>query len=406
MSKSDTARIDRGQALVGQGVEQAYTQADFGRFPASRLEQMNPSLRVNPATAQSAFLGNMANPFAGSFQLQRMPGAQYANYERMAPNVGGPLTAPQVPDGFVPAGTQPETIRVYPDGTPVGDEETTDDIDPSNINLDDSPFMQEINQERIDKGLPPFETFQEYLFSDLGGPGRLSNLFGGMAGIGGGIGMAEGGIASIQPMYMNEGGIMSSIGSALQGIGGGIGRGIEALGGMAQQANESYQANQKKQEKRLEEMTREELIEYIKSGGKPSSNSGISALQGLGDRFIDFATGKPAGGTNALRQIGDPSMLGYSDPMRNATPPTFGGFADGGDVEYPRMNGPISGPGTETSDDIPAMLSDGEFVVNAKAVRGIGRLEGAGKSKEEQRREGARMMYALQKAGEKAMRKA
>jgi hypothetical protein len=82
------------------------------------------------------------------------------------------------------------------------------------------------------------------------------------------------------------------------------------------------------------------------------------------------------------------------------------GMAEGGDVDFPRMNGPISGPGTETSDDIPAMLSDGEFVVNAKAVRGIGRLEGAGKSKEEQRREGARMMYALQRAGEKAMRKA
>ena len=84
----------------------------------------------------------------------------------------------------------------------------------------------------------------------------------------------------------------------------------------------------------------------------------------------------------------------------------IGGLADGGEVEYPRMNGPISGPGTETSDDIPAMLSDGEFVVNAKAVRGIGRLKGAGKTKAEQRQEGARMMYALQRAGEKAMGKA
>ncbi len=81
-------------------------------------------------------------------------------------------------------------------------------------------------------------------------------------------------------------------------------------------------------------------------------------------------------------------------------------LAQGGDVDFPRMNGPIDGPGTETSDDIPAMLSDGEFVVNAKAVRGVGRMNGAGKSKEEQRREGARMMYALQKAGEQAMRKA
>ena len=82
------------------------------------------------------------------------------------------------------------------------------------------------------------------------------------------------------------------------------------------------------------------------------------------------------------------------------------GFADGDMVEhFPRMNGPISGPGTERSDDIPAMLSDGEFVVNAKAVRGIGRMNGANKSKADQRREGARMMYALQNAGEQAMRR-
>jgi hypothetical protein len=72
---------------------------------------------------------------------------------------------------------------------------------------------------------------------------------------------------------------------------------------------------------------------------------------------------------------------------------------------FPRVNGQISGPGTERSDDIPAMLSDGEFVVNAKAVRGIGNIGGANGSKEDQRREGARMMYALQNAGEQAMRR-
>jgi hypothetical protein len=53
---------------------------------------------------------------------------------------------------------------------------------------------------------------------------------------------------------------------------------------------------------------------------------------------------------------------------------------------YPRRNGQISGPGTETSDDIPAMLSDGEFVMTAKAVRGLGKGN---------RREGAKKMYAL-----------
>lgn len=52
----------------------------------------------------------------------------------------------------------------------------------------------------------------------------------------------------------------------------------------------------------------------------------------------------------------------------------YGAAAAGGGVarDYPRINGPIYGPGTETSDDVPAMLSDGEFVMTARAVRGAG----------------------------------
>jgi hypothetical protein len=59
------------------------------------------------------------------------------------------------------------------------------------------------------------------------------------------------------------------------------------------------------------------------------------------------------------------------------------GLAGGG---YPRRIGQIDGPGTETSDDIPAMLSDGEFVMTARAVRGAGNGS---------RREGAKRMYAM-----------
>lgn len=67
------------------------------------------------------------------------------------------------------------------------------------------------------------------------------------------------------------------------------------------------------------------------------------------------------------------------------------GRARGGEMsmtKFPRRNGPISGPGTGTSDDIPAMLSDGEFVFTAKAVRNAG-----GGS----RRKGAARMYKLMK---------
>jgi hypothetical protein len=51
----------------------------------------------------------------------------------------------------------------------------------------------------------------------------------------------------------------------------------------------------------------------------------------------------------------------------------FKAAAGGGEMtNFPRKNGAIRGPGTETSDDIPAMLSDGEFVMTARAVRGAG----------------------------------
>jgi len=54
--------------------------------------------------------------------------------------------------------------------------------------------------------------------------------------------------------------------------------------------------------------------------------------------------------------------------------PTYG-RAMGGSIDsmdFPPKIGAIYGPGTETSDDVPAMLSDGEFVMTAEAVRGAG----------------------------------
>ena len=64
--------------------------------------------------------------------------------------------------------------------------------------------------------------------------------------------------------------------------------------------------------------------------------------------------------------------------------------AAGGEM-FPRRNGYIAGPGTETSDDIPAMLSDGEFVMTAQAVRGVGNGS---------RQQGVRKMYDMMRAFE------
>ncbi|MDB4556982.1 hypothetical protein N9Z96_00495 [bacterium] len=48
------------------------------------------------------------------------------------------------------------------------------------------------------------------------------------------------------------------------------------------------------------------------------------------------------------------------------------GYAKGGGTEFPRKTGMIDGPGTGQSDSIPAMLSDGEFVITKQAVVGLG----------------------------------
>ena len=54
--------------------------------------------------------------------------------------------------------------------------------------------------------------------------------------------------------------------------------------------------------------------------------------------------------------------------------------------KFAAAGGAISGPGTGTSDSIPAMLSDGEFVMTAKAVRGMGNGS---------RKKGAAEMYKM-----------
>ena len=91
-----------------------------------------------------------------------------------------------------------------------------------------------------------------------------------------------------------------------------------------------------------------------------------------------------------------PERYGYTpigrDAQGNLLPSRPGYAKDGGDIShFPRKNGRISGPGTETSDDIPAMLSDGEFVMTARAVRGAG--DGS-------RENGMKKMYQMMKTFE------
>jgi hypothetical protein len=74
----------------------------------------------------------------------------------------------------------------------------------------------------------------------------------------------------------------------------------------------------------------------------------------------------------------DPGMYGFD----------FNRFVGRNPFYTAQEGGEIVGPGTATSDSIPALLSDGEFVVTAKAVRNAGAGD---------RRAGAQRMYDMMK---------
>ena len=66
---------------------------------------------------------------------------------------------------------------------------------------------------------------------------------------------------------------------------------------------------------------------------------------------------------------------------------TPAGFKQGGGIsDFPEKDGMINGPGDGQSDDIPAMLSDGEFVMTKQAVMAAGNGD---------RQQGTKAMYSI-----------
>ena len=121
--------------------------------------------------------------------------------------------------------------------------------------------------------------------------------------------------------------------------------------------------------------------------GSGGINPGLAAMAALYGKAVKDDYKRKEGGLKDIRQSVRPDLM---------PAPTFTGFdlgvrknaAMGGLQELRpnfamgrsvmaneldmRMGGPSIGPGTGTSDDIPAMLSDGEFVMTSAANNGLG----------------------------------
>jgi hypothetical protein len=104
-------------------------------------------------------------------------------------------------------------------------------------------------------------------------------------------------------------------------------------------------------------------------------NPGLASLATLYGKAVKEDFKKKEGGLKDIRQsirpdlMPAPTFTGFDLGIRPGM--SYGGRIDEQELDL-RMGGPSIGPGTGTSDDIPAMLSDGEFVMTSSANNGLG----------------------------------
>ena len=148
-----------------------------------------------------------------------------------------------------------------------------------------------------------------------------------------------------------------------------------------------------------EDLIRQDPNKYL-VGGIPGYNAPYSPPPPVG--YVPTPMYGPTNNVPTYSTYTPPPMAATANPNQrimqpyNYNPYSFASpmYAAAGGIAqmYPRKTGAIAGPGTGTSDSIPAMLSDGEFVLTARAVKGAG-----GGSRREGAKKLYRMMHALEK---------
>ena len=128
-------------------------------------------------------------------------------------------------------------------------------------------------------------------------------------------------------------------------------------------------------------------IKGIEDKIKGVENKGLMGLAALFGLATKRAAEKTEGGLRDIRLSTRPDLMpqqvyqgfdtgvrpgmSYGGALGYRPGMSYGGPMDEDELDL-RIGGPSIGPGTETSDDIPAMLSDGEFVMTAAANKGLG----------------------------------
>lgn len=119
---------------------------------------------------------------------------------------------------------------------------------------------------------------------------------------------------------------------------------------------------------RLEEQVDDSLTFAQEFGEEAARQLSRSLADFLFDPFEDGLTGMVTGFADAM------ARMAIDAAAANIVSGLFGaaGFSGGGPVQAFAAGGFVSGPGTSTSDSIPALLSDGEYVIDAKTTARFG----------------------------------
>ncbi|GMW07897.1 MAG: hypothetical protein AMXMBFR8_26930 [Nevskiales bacterium] len=122
-----------------------------------------------------------------------------------------------------------------------------------------------------------------------------------------------------------------------------------------------------------------ELAEFVDKAAQAATgdltaffSDGIAAADSLGDAFRDLASAIVESLQRIAAEIISKKIIASLLSAFGGAPATG---ATGGVVERRAGGGLIRGPGTPTSDSVPAWLSTGEYVVRAKAVAQPGMLQ-------------------------------
>lgn len=133
---------------------------------------------------------------------------------------------------------------------------------------------------------------------------------------------------------------------------------------------------------RLGNQTQTAPKDYSMSGARPAympMDDDGDGIDQFGAVMPELEKGSPFEGMTeeeGTKLLSDTFTQGVTQSVGAATPFGSGQARLGGLGAMSRLfmntGGEVSGPGTGTSDSVPARLSDGEFVLTAKAVRGAG----------------------------------